>query len=253
MFSSYEEGERFIEKKQASYGQAIGILMQTDEIVRIPGDVGNANTFKFPVRYEIIPVVSDVLKDADRAIQHADAWITAAQKLEREGVRAITAGCGYTAILQPEISKAVDIPVFVSSLIQVPMVYSILGKKRKVGIITANAEALTEQYFKAVGWSTESIPVAITGFEKRDELKEFLRAASITPESKQRVDRAMAEMALDLIRANSDIGAFVLECTNLPPFAHALQRAVNLPVFDVVTLINWVFDAVVRKSYVGYL
>jgi len=31
----------------------------------------------------------------------------------------------------------------------------------------------------------------------------------------------------------------VLECTNLPPYADALRQHLGLPVYDMVTAVNW--------------
>jgi len=39
-------------------------------------------------------------------------FIEGAQRLESEGVRAITGSCGFLAIYQKELAAAVDIPVF---------------------------------------------------------------------------------------------------------------------------------------------
>ena len=40
-----------------------------------------------------------------------------------------------------------------------------------------------------------------------------------------------------LILAN--VGAIVLECTNMAPYADDIRRATGLPVFSILTLINW--------------
>lgn len=133
------------------------------------------------------------------------------------------------------------------------MVYSMLRKDQKVGIITADKSALSERYFEAVGWSTSGIPVVIAGLENTKELKTFLRASKITDRSKQEMEDVLSRIAVDFIDSNPDIGAIVLECTNLPPFARGIQEAVQLPVFDIVTLTNWVFEAVVQKRYKGFI
>ena len=38
-----------------------------------------------------------------------------------------------------------------------------------------------------------------------------------------------------------------------PPYAHAIQNTVGLPVFDFYTLVNWVQNSVVRKPFAGFL
>jgi Asp/Glu/hydantoin racemase len=58
------------------------------------------------------------------------------------------------------------------------------------------------------------------------------------------MDIALAEQDVvgagrDLVANNPDIGAIVLECTNMPPYAAALQAAVGLPVYDIYSMITW--------------
>jgi len=240
-------------KKYPIYGNAIGIVMQEDSIVRLPGDVGNATTFDFPVRYKVVKSVDPkVLKNPIEAMKYINYFIEAAQELEREGVRAIVGGCGFQAIYQKEMSKVLDIPVFTSSLIQVPMVYYSLKKGKKVGIITANSQCLSEEYFTAVGWSSKSISVKIAGLETLKPCFSSIVGNSEALIKKER-ESAIVNLSIDFIHKNPDIGAIVLECTNLPSYSYAIQRAVKLPVFDVATLVNWVYSSVVCKKFCGYL
>ena len=41
-----------------------------------------------------------------------------------------------------------------------------------------------------------------------------------------------------LLAREPGLQALVLECTNLPPYAHALREATGLPVHDIVSLLN---------------
>ena len=43
---------------KAVYGAAVGILMLEARFPRIPGDVGNATTWPFPVLYKVVPAAS---------------------------------------------------------------------------------------------------------------------------------------------------------------------------------------------------
>ncbi len=67
----------------------------------------------------------------------------------------------------------------------------------------------------------------------------------------------MEEELIDLTRKlvidNPEIGAILIECSDMPPYAHAIQNTVGLPVFDFYTLINWVQNSVVRKPFAGFL
>ena len=242
---------------RATYGHAVGIVMQHDGLIRMPGDVGNASTYKFPVTYKVLrDFPMDAIKTTDRLFEYADLWVAAARELEATGCKAIAAGCGFLALLQPVLAEAVNIPVFSSALIQVPLVAASLRRDQKVGIITASAANLTERHFNAVGWSSEQIPVAVIGMEEDLERRfgyRNLRRHVREPEAIAEMEEGMAWMAKRLVEREPSIGAIVLECTNMPPFADAIQRAVNRPVFDVVTMINMVHESVTRTRYQGHL
>jgi Asp/Glu/hydantoin racemase len=48
-----------------------------------------------------------------------------------------------------------------------------------------------------------------------------------------------------MVKENPDVGAIIFECTNMPPFRDAVQKAVELPVFDIVTLTYYVFNSLI--------
>jgi len=240
-------------KKYPIYGNAVGIVMQEDTIIRFPGDVGNATTFGFPVRYKVVKGIDpEILKSPSEALKYMKYFVDAAQELEMEGAKAIIGGCGFQSIYQTGMSQALDIPVFTSSLIQVPMVYCSLKKGKQIGIITANSQCLTEEYFRAVGWTSESIPVKKVGLEMLNPSFSSIIGSNEDLTRKDR-EKAIVDLTTKFIQNNPDIGAIVLECTNLPPFSFAIQRAVKLPIFDIVTLVNLVYSSVVCKNFCGYL
>jgi Asp/Glu/hydantoin racemase len=239
---------------RAIYGQAVGVVMQQDRIVRLPGDVGNATTFPFPVRYELVEGVDPAdLKAPDRARAAAPAFARAARALEAAGARVIGTGCGYLSILQSEIQAAVRVPVLSSSLLQVPWVARTLGPGRRVGIVTADGRALGDAYFEPLGWTSRTVPLAIAGIEHETEFIDLLYRPGLEEDEIRRMHQAMGRLVRRFVEATPDVGALVLECTNLPPFAATMQQATGLPVFDVVTLLSWAQAAAVRQPFTGYL
>lgn len=243
------------EPGRATYGHTIGIIMQHDGLVRLPGDVGNLTTYAFPVTFRVVRDVSvpDVMSEA--VLEHADAFVAAARELEWLGCKAITGGCGFLALLQPVLARAVAIPVFASALIQVPLVKAMLRPEQVVGIVTANARNLSEAHFNAVGWSGTQIPIAVIGIDDDPTCafnRETLRQVAEEPELMARLEASMIRLARTLVARQPAVGALVFECTNMPPFAAAVQRAVNLPIFDAVTLANMVHESVCRTPYTGY-
>lgn len=232
-------------------GIPIGILCLETYYGRPPGHIRNASTFRFPVLYRVIEgaTARRVVKEA--APELLNPFIEAARELEREGVLAITGSCGFLALFQNELADSVDIPVFTSSLIQIPMVYRMLRRSQKVGILTASASTLTEAHLKAVG--AEGVPVCVAGMDDRQEFSEVVIEGR---RSELDVARLAAEVlaAVDaLAEDHPEMGALVIECTDLPPFAHLIQEKINLPVFDIVTLTNMVYETLVRTEYQGIM
>ncbi len=237
-----------INKNNASANTpAIGIIMLDTVFPRIPGDVGNPDTFTFPVLYKVVKGANPtrVVKDADPLL--LQLFIDAACELESEGVKAIATSCGFLALFHRELVQAVNVPIFTSSLLQVHSAQAVIKKEQKVGIITARRQSLTRKHLAGVG--IESYPMAVIGM---DETEEF---AAVFIEGKETVDvekcrREMVSVTEKLIDSHPDVGAIVLECTNMPPYAKDIQQAAGRPVFDVVTMINYAYTAVIKQSFV---
>jgi len=223
---------------QNIYGFSVGILMLDTQFPRIPGDMGNAATFDFPVLYHRVRGASPdlVVRHGQRAL--LPTFIEGARALEREGVRAITTNCGFLAMYQTDMAAAVSIPVFTSSLMLVPLVYRMLPPGKVVGIMTVDASSLRPDHFAGAG-ITRDIPTVVAGLETE---KEFTRVM-LDNEMVLDVDIAREEhvrVARRLVTEHPDVGAIVLECTNMPPYAADIQRETGLAVFDIVSLVKMV-------------
>ena len=58
-------------------------------------------------------------------------------------------------------------------------------------------------------------------------------------------------MSQALVSEHPEVRALLFECVDLPPYAHAVQEAVGLPVFDMTTLISHFHSALVRHPFAG--
>jgi hypothetical protein len=67
------------------------------------------------------------------------------------GCRAIAAECGYFSWLQEQLSNAVDVPVFASSLLQIPLAQTLAGTNKVVSILVAEANQLHDRHLTSVG------------------------------------------------------------------------------------------------------
>ncbi len=229
---------------QNLYGFTVGILMLDTQFPRIVGDMGNALTFDFPVRYYRVAGASPEAVVRKSARDLLQAFIEGARFLEREGVRAISTNCGFLSKFQREMAEAVGIPVFTSSLMLVPLVHRMLPPRRAVGILTIDASSLTPEHFSGAGIGPD-IPIVVAGLEGEKEFTRVLLDDLLTLD----VDAAREEhvsVARRLIAQHPEVGAIVLECTNMPPYRADIQRATGLPVFDIVSLVRMVHDALVH-------
>ncbi|HET7341613.1 MAG TPA: aspartate/glutamate racemase family protein [Methylomirabilota bacterium] len=223
------------------YGFTVGILMLDTRFPRIPGDMGNAATFPFPVRYQRVTGASPDLVVRRGAAGLLPAFVEGARALEREGVGAITTNCGFLVTYQRQLAAAVSVPVFTSSLLLVPLVHRMLAPGRRVGIMTVNGATLGPDLLAAAGVGAD-VPVAVAGLEGE---KEFTRVL-LGDEMELDVDLAREEhvrVARRLLAEHPDVGAIVLECTNMPPYAADIQRETGVVVFDITTLVRMAHDA----------
>ncbi len=235
---------------QVSYGEAIGILLLESCAPFIPGDVANATTFNFPVRFEPVPGLT-VERIFNREMTLFNEVAGAAQSLKENGVRAITGDCGFMAIYQENLVEQLDLPVFMSSLLQVPFMSRLIGRSDKIGILTANSSALTGEVLRSCG---ADLPgrIEISGLENSPHFKAaFLDETGELDEEK--LEDEVVTAALDLLNSKPAIKMFLLECSVLPPYGAAIQQATGLPVFDFVTMINYVYAAVVKQRFSGFM
>lgn len=202
---------------------------------RIPGDIGNPASFPFPVHYEMVAGASPrrVVVDADAGL--LDGFIAAGRRLIDRGARAIATSCGFLALFHPHLVAALPVPVFTSSLLQVSLAQALIPRDQTVGILTANKPALTPAHLAGVGIRGSATPIA--GMENAPEF------SAVFMGGKETLDEAacgeeMKAVAADLMRDHPEIGAIVLECTNMPPYGDMVRRVTGVPVFDALSLVH---------------
>ena len=224
------------------YGFSVGILMLDTQFPRIPGDMGNATTFPFPVRYHRVQGASPELVVRQGARELLPAFIEGAKLLEREGVGAITTNCGFLAKFQRELATAVAVPVFTSSLLLVPVVQRMLAPGRAVGVLTIDAGSLTPADLAGAG-ITPDTPVVIAGLETEREFTRALLGNQMILDV-EAARREHIRVAQRLCAEHPEVAALVLECTNMPPYRADIQAATGLAVFDIIHLVQMVHTAV---------
>ena len=227
------------------YGASVGILMLETRFPRIPGDMGNAETWPFPVLYKVVPGASPRRVVCEKAEGLLDEFLAAAAELVRLGADGIATTCGFLSLHQREIAAHVGVPVATSSLMQIPFIERVLPPGKRVGVLTVSAANLSGEHLRAAGADPET-PVVGT-----DDGSEFSR---VMINDEERLDVAAAERDIlaagdRLVASHHGIGAMLLECTNMVPYARALSQRLRLPVFSIYTFVTWFHSGLVPREF----
>jgi Asp/Glu/hydantoin racemase len=238
-------------KGQNVAGYSVGIVYLDDVwYPLIPGNVVNAWTYDFPVRLKAVPNLDNQrLFRADPTI--ADDLVDVARYLvEKEGCRAICSACGFFGNFHKHVADAVAVPVALSSLVQAPWIKATLKTKQKIGVLTANASSVTPSLLANCGIENPDYLV----FKDTLQTREFSCVVTMKGSFDNGIARQeVVQCAVELVAEHPDIGAVLLECSDMPPYASDIQRAVGLPVFDFITLIKWLHNATMQRPYQGFI
>jgi Asp/Glu/hydantoin racemase len=207
--------------------------------------MGNAETWPFPVLYKVVPGASPRRVVCQKAEGLLDEFLAAAAELVRLGADGITTTCGFLSLYQREIAAHVGVPVATSSLMQIPFVERVLPPGKRVGVLTVSAANLTAEHLSAAG-ADPATPVVGT-----DGGSEFSR---VMINDEERLDVAAAERDVlaagdRLVASHDGIGAVLLECTNMVPYAHALSQRLHLPVFSIYTFVTWFQSGLIPRDF----
>ena len=217
----------------------------------VPGNIVNGYTFPFPVRLKAVEGL-DCQNLFDAADGVYEMVLEACKKLEKEGVRAISGACGFFGNYQAKIAEELSVPVALSSLVQLPWIATLLKKDQTIGVLTAQKDSFTDQLLDSCGVCTE--------LKKRLLVKDLGHEDqfSCIPEGRGVFDNGLVQQevvgkAMEILKEAPNTGAILLECSDMPPYAYAVQAATGVPVFDFTTLIRWLHSAVAQTPYCGFI
>jgi hypothetical protein len=237
-----------VREPQTRYGRPIGIIVLEERIPCVPGTPGNPTTFSFPVVYEVARAVtaSGLRREPPAGLE---SFIAAGQRLVERGAWAVAGNCGLMIVHQESLARALPVPVLLSSLLQVPLIARMLGPGDAIGVIVSRANSLSAQHV-ALAKAGSDARIVLGSMEGKPHF-----TAAVCNESGEldfeRITAEAVEMALDLVREHPEVKSLLFECVDLPPYAHAVQEAVGMPVFDITTLIGHFQSALVRSTFKG--
>lgn len=224
-------------------------LEYTDDIHRPPGDVIVPESYAFPVIHEKVlgATLWNVVDSGEFSDEYLEAFVKACKNLEAKGCIGIITSCGFLAQIQSRLAAKIDIPIATSSLLQVPYVLNIISPKKKIGILTFDDSTLSAVHFAGVGITNKMMErVVVKGCKPLGTLHNIIQKGE--PYIHEELEQELVELAVTLLSDNPTIGAFVLECTQMPPFAKAIQQATSKPVFDGVTMVDWFYSGLYCRT-----
>jgi len=223
----------------------LGILMLETQFPRILGDIGHPDSWAFPVRYHVVASAS-----AERALRKdartlTPLFIDAARELVAQGVSGLTTSCGFLSLVQQELTAAVNVPVATSSLMQVPMVQATLPPGRRVGVLTIDAAHLSQAHLQAARVPPNT---PVVGTDPDGAFAScILNDEPDWDEALCRTENLAA--AQDLMQKHSDVGAVVLECTNMVPYAADIHELTGVPVYTIHSFISWFYSGLMPHRF----
>ncbi len=235
-------------ERQLGYGRPMGILALEENIPCPPGTPGNPTTFSHPVIYEVVKGV-DISSLANlNEPDSSGSFLAAAQVLVDKGVSAIAGNCGLMIVHQDALRRSVPVPVLMSSLLLLPLIARLIGPDAKVGVVASSAKGLKTEHLALAG--AAQTPIALATMDGRPYFRAAIGAQTGELDF-EKVEAEVVDTVRGLVAENPDIRAILLECVDMPPYAHAIQAAVDLPVFDITTLIGFAVSGIVRHPFAG--
>ena len=230
-------------------GVSVGIIVIDVRYPFLPGNVANASTFEYPVMHRVLRGASaEQIMSGDPAL--LAPIIEAGTCLIEHGARCIVGACGSFAYFQSEVAAALGVPTFLSVMLQAPLLIHSLKPDQKLGVIAASPAALTEAVFEQCGIA-DPTRLVITGAKGLSEFDRLLACEGRF--NSRKLESELVKHVLDFVARHPEVGALLVQCSDLPPYSWAIQNATGLPVFDMTTLIDYAHAGLVRRPFAGFV
>lgn len=203
-----------------------GVLMLDTQFPRWQGDIGCPDGWPVELRYQKVKGMfpKEIVRSSETLQKHdvLPFFVRSAEDLISQGVGGITTSCGFLILLQNELQSRLPVPVITSSLLLLPQ---LLADNATVGVLTMDELALGDAHFLAAGVLQKDLSrLRIQGVSPSEEF------ASAIMQNRLQMNFEAAQSsvvsAATLLQKNSpELQHVVLECTNMPPYAKAIEAA----------------------------
>ncbi|MET3174633.1 UNVERIFIED_ORG: Asp/Glu/hydantoin racemase [Arthrobacter sp. UYCu721] len=228
----------------------LGIVELDSTYPKALGNMANPSSFDFPVMYATAKIRPGWWLDGPGPDQSVlEAFMSAARELELQGAAAITTTCGLFAVFQEAAAKELKVPVFTSPLMLIPMVSGMIGPHRKVGVVTAAGNRIFEHDFLRQSGVSAATPLAVAAVDSCPEFIDVIRTQRKPALNSQDFEDQLVLEVNDMLQRHPDVGALVLECSDIPPYARRLAAETGLPVFDFTAMAALVYRACLPPAF----
>jgi len=215
----------------------LGILMLDTRFPRIAGDLGNPETWPFPVLVGRIEGATPE-RVVDRKAQGLlEPFVMGGEALIHAGAAGIVTTCGFLSLFQRPLAERLGVPVATSSLLMIPLVERLLPVGRRAGVVTFSKDLLTPEHLLAAG---ARVDTPVEGVPSEGALATAIRRGESALDERKVSDEVVS-VGRRLAAAHPDVGAVVVECTNMPPYTRALRAALDMPVYDGYDFFCWFY------------
>lgn len=228
----------------ASAGKAaaasLGVIRLDYDYPPAPGDIDCPDSFGYDVFYRVVPGFTfEVCQSGKMSPGVEREFIEAVKWLVAKGVSGITGDCGFMMYFQALARQHATVPVFMSSLAQLPAVTCGYSQHELIAVMTANGDSLRPMRSlikDECGVDSEDRRFVMVGCEDVDGFEQVALGGKVDV---AKVTPGMVAKAKKTLNNNPTIRCFLLECTELPPYSDAIRQATRLPVYDSITACNF--------------
>lgn len=222
----------------------LGILMLETQFPRIPGDVGNPATWDFPVCFSVVKGATPQAIVCEDSEPFTQAFVEAGRILVSEGCTGIATTCGFLALIRPRLAASLDVPVAASALEQAAQIRAMLGPQKRLGILTISKISLTQEHLAAAAVPLDTV---ICGMEGSSFAASIL--GNLTTLDIEAARRDLVAASIEMCRRTPDVGAILLECTNMVPYAADIAQAVGRPVHSIYSYLTWFHESLAPARF----
>ena len=220
---------------------SLGVIRLDYDYPPAPGDIDSPDSFPYKVYYKVVPGLSfEMCQSGNLTEEVKDRFKESIQWLVNEkNVSGITGDCGFMMYFQEIAREITHIPVFMSALCQLPAVTCAYSAIEQIIILTANSktlEPMRDLIRVECGVDTQDQRYHIVGCEDVDGFEAVAFGEKVDT---KKVEPGVVKKAMEALEMYPDSRAFLLECTELPPYSDAIRFKTGLPVFDAITGCNF--------------